>query len=152
VTPVQQTQTPAETTPADTTPAGTTAANTTAANAATAMVNRFDPADAALLPDGDRELLARRRAVLGDIYPLFYARPVHVVRGAGARLWDADGTEYLDAYNNVPAVGHANPRVATAVHEQLTRMNTHTRYLQDGIVTFASDPEFEKITRSRCSG
>ncbi|MFS0729462.1 aminotransferase class III-fold pyridoxal phosphate-dependent enzyme [Curtobacterium sp. 1P10AnD] len=108
-----------------------------AANAAEAMVNRFDPADAVLLPDADQQLLARRRAVLGDIYPLFYARPVHVVRGEGARLWDADGTEYLDAYNNVPAVGHANPRVATAVHEQLTRMNTHTRYLQDGIVTFA---------------
>jgi 4-aminobutyrate aminotransferase-like enzyme len=124
---VQQTQTQVD----------TTTANATTANAATAMVNRFDPADAALLPDGDRDLLARRRAVLGDIYPLFYARPVHVVRGVGARLWDADGTEYLDAYNNVPAVGHANPRVATAVHEQLTRMNTHTRYLQDGIVTFA---------------
>jgi 4-aminobutyrate aminotransferase-like enzyme len=105
--------------------------------AATAMVNRFDPADAGLLPVADQQLLARRRAVLGDIYPLFYARPIHVVRGEGARLWDADGTEYLDAYNNVPAVGHANPRVAAAVHDQLTRMNTHTRYLQDGIVTFA---------------
>ncbi|WP_260852664.1 aspartate aminotransferase family protein [Curtobacterium pusillum] len=105
--------------------------------AATAMVNRFDPADAGLLPADDQALLARRREVLGDIYPLFYARPIHVVRGAGARLWDADGTEYLDAYNNVPAVGHANPRIATAVHEQLTRMNTHTRYLQDGIVAFA---------------
>lgn len=106
-------------------------------NAAAAMVNRFDPADAGGLSEADQQLLARRRAVLGDIYPLFYARPVHVVRGEGARLWDADGTEYLDAYNNVPAVGHANPRIATAVHEQLTRMNTHTRYLQDGIVTFA---------------
>lgn len=105
--------------------------------AASAMVNRFDPADAAALPEADRRLLARRREVLGDLYPLFYARPVHVVRGEGARLWDADGTEYLDAYNNVPAVGHANPRVAAAVHDQLTRMNTHTRYLQDGIVAFA---------------
>jgi 4-aminobutyrate aminotransferase-like enzyme len=110
---------------------------TAAPAAATAMVNRFDPADAGLLPEADQQLLTRRRGVLGDIYPLFYERPIHVVRGEGARLWDADGTEYLDAYNNVPAVGHANPRVAAAVSAQLSQMNTHTRYLQDGIVTFA---------------
>ncbi|WP_220131309.1 aspartate aminotransferase family protein [Streptomyces sp. PT12] len=101
------------------------------------MINRFDPGAAHTLSEADRTLLARRRATLGDIYPLFYDRPVHVVRGSGARLVDADGVEYLDAYNNVPAVGHANPRVADAVHAQLMRMNTHTRYLQDGVVEFA---------------
>ncbi|MGW7291886.1 aspartate aminotransferase family protein [Streptomyces xiamenensis] len=101
------------------------------------MINRFDPGAAHTLSAADRQLLARRRATLGDIYPLFYDKPVHVVRGSGAWLVDADGVEYLDAYNNVPAVGHANPRVAEAVHRQLTRMNTHTRYLQDGVVEFA---------------
>ncbi len=101
------------------------------------MINKFDPASADALSTADRALLARRRATLGDIYPLFYERPVHVVRGSGVRLLDADGVEYLDAYNNVPAVGHANPRVAEAVHRQLTRMNTHTRYLQDGVVDYA---------------
>ncbi|TCU43759.1 aminotransferase class III-fold pyridoxal phosphate-dependent enzyme [Curtobacterium sp. PhB146] len=123
--------------PAVPAPAASAVRTGSATNAAVAMVNRFDPADAASLPDGDQQLLARRREVLGDIYPLFYARPIHVVRGEGARLWDADGAEYLDAYNNVPAVGHANPRIATAVYQQLIRMNTHTRYLQDGIVEFA---------------
>lgn len=118
----------------DTPPVPATAEPTAAADA---MVNRFDPADAGLLPEADQQLLTRRRDVLGDIYPLFYERPVHVVRGEGARLWDADGTEYLDAYNNVPAVGHANPRIASAVFAQLSQMNTHTRYLQDGIVAFA---------------
>jgi 4-aminobutyrate aminotransferase-like enzyme len=121
----------------DTPPVPAPTGTADAADAASAMVNRFDPADAALLPEDDQQLLARRRDVLGDIYPLFYERPVHVVRGEGARLWDADGTEYLDAYNNVPAVGHANPRIARAVFQQLSEMNTHTRYLQDGIVTFA---------------
>lgn len=105
--------------------------------ASRAMVNRFDPSDAGALPEGDRELLARRRKTLGDIYPLFYERPVHVVRGEGVRLWDAEGVEYLDAYNNVPAVGHANPRVARNVFEQLSKVNTHTRYLHDGVVDFA---------------
>lgn len=101
------------------------------------MINKFDPAAAHGLSAADQALLARRRATLGDIYPLFYERPVHVVRGSGVRLIDADGVEYLDAYNNVPAVGHANPRIADAVHRQLTRMNTHTRYLQDGVVDYA---------------
>ncbi|MDQ1136247.1 4-aminobutyrate aminotransferase-like enzyme/Ser/Thr protein kinase RdoA (MazF antagonist) [Microbacterium sp. SORGH_AS 1204] len=110
---------------------------TTTTPAGEQMINRFDPARAAGLSEADQVLLARRRATLGDIYPLFYDKPVHVVRGSGARLIDADGIEYLDAYNNVPAVGHANPRVAEAVYRQLTRMNTHTRYLQDGVVDYA---------------
>lgn len=101
------------------------------------MINKFDPARASSLSPADQALLARRRATLGDIYPLFYDKPVHVVRGSGARLIDADGVEYLDAYNNVPAVGHANPRIAEAVYRQLTRMNTHTRYLQDAVVEYA---------------
>lgn len=106
--------------------------------AAAAMVNRFDPRRAADLLDApEQDLLARRRRVLGDIYPLFYDRPLHVVRASGTRLFDGQGREHLDAYNNVQAVGHSNPRVAEAVHRQLTLMNTHTRYLQDGIVTYA---------------
>jgi 4-aminobutyrate aminotransferase-like enzyme len=125
-TPTQTTETPAARTGTSTVDAGDSV-----------MVNKFDPSAADVLSVGDQALLARRRSALGDIYPLFYDRPVHVVRGSGVRLYDADGLEYLDAYNNVPAVGHANPRIADAVHEQLTRMNTHTRYLQDGIVDFA---------------
>lgn len=106
--------------------------------AAAAMINRFDPRHAAeVLDPTELRLLQRRRAALGDIYPLFYERPLHVVRGDGTRLFDGQGREYLDAYNNVQAVGHSNPRVAEAVHRQLTRMNTHTRYLQDGIVDYA---------------
>ncbi|MFJ5840422.1 aspartate aminotransferase family protein [Streptomyces shenzhenensis] len=109
-----------------------------AAPAGKAMVNRFDPdSSASGLSAADRQLLDRRRTVLGDIYPLFYDRPVHIVRGSGARLWDAEGNEYLDAYNNVPAVGHANPRVAEAVRRQLTQVNTHTRYLHGGVVEYA---------------
>jgi 4-aminobutyrate aminotransferase-like enzyme len=102
------------------------------------MVNGFDlRAGAGSLSTADADLLRRRRASLGDLYPLFYDHPIHVVRGSGARLFDADGREYLDAYNNVQAVGHSNPRVAEAVHRQLTTMNTHTRYLQDGVVDFS---------------
>ena len=82
------------------------------------------------------QLVARRQEVLGPSYRLFYRRPVHLVSGHGAHLVDADGADYLDVYNNVASVGHAHPRVAAAIAEQAATLNTHTRYLHDGIVGY----------------
>jgi acetylornithine/N-succinyldiaminopimelate aminotransferase len=47
--------------------------------------------------------------------------PVQFVRGSGAKLWDADGNEYLDflAGISVLNVGHCHPRVVAAVREQV---------------------------------
>jgi 4-aminobutyrate aminotransferase-like enzyme len=101
------------------------------------MVNGFDGGGAAGLPTPTRELIARRDAALGGAYRLFYAQPVEFVRGAGVYLYDPDGIAYLDAYNNVPSVGHSHPRVAEAVSRQLATLNTHTRYLTDGVVGYA---------------
>jgi 4-aminobutyrate aminotransferase-like enzyme len=56
------------------------------------------------------ELLARRRRLLGGNLRLSYRDPLHIVRGSMQYLWDADGRRYLDAYNNVPHVGHCHPR------------------------------------------
>ena len=46
--------------------------------------------------------------------------PVVFVRGEGARLWDAEGREYLDFLSGIAVarVGHAHPRVARAIAEQ----------------------------------
>ena len=84
-----------------------------------------------------RELIARREAALGGAYRLFYDQPVEFARGAGVYLYDPDGVAYLDAYNNVPSVGHSHPRVTEAVSRQLATLNTHTRYLTDGVVGYA---------------
>ena len=73
---------------------------------------------AACLPPTD-DLLERRRRVLGSaLAPLTYHRPLHLVRGSGTWMYDAEGRAYLDAYNNVPVVGHAHPRVAEAIGRQ----------------------------------
>ena len=104
------------------------------------MNNAFDPAsDAEALDPATRELVEARSERLGPAYRLFYSDPVHVVRGLGTRLWDADGNEYLDAYNNVVSVGHAHPRVAAAVAEQMGTLCTHTRYLHEGILRYAGE-------------
>jgi len=74
-------------------------------------------------------LIARRRAAMGPTYRLFYRDPVELVRGERVWLWDAAGRRYLDAYNNVPVVGHCHPRVVDALARQAGTLNTHTRYL-----------------------
>jgi 4-aminobutyrate aminotransferase-like enzyme len=82
-------------------------------------------------------LLERRYRVLGRNSPLFYDKPLHLVRGEGVWLYDADGRRYLDAYNNVPHVGHCHPRVVAALARQAATLNTHTRYLDENVVAYA---------------
>ena len=82
-------------------------------------------------------LLERRYRVLGRNSPLFYDRPLHLVRGEGVWVYDADGKRYLDAYNNVPHVGHCHPRVVEALSRQAATLNTHTRYLDENVVAYA---------------
>jgi 4-aminobutyrate aminotransferase-like enzyme len=68
---------------------------------------------------------------------LFYDDPVHLVRGQGVWVFDADGRKYLDCYNNVPHVGHCHPHVVEAIAKQAATLNTHTRYLHDSILSYA---------------
>jgi 4-aminobutyrate aminotransferase-like enzyme len=82
-------------------------------------------------------LVARREHVLGVGAPLFYQQPIHIVRGEGAFLFDADGKRYVDMYNNVPCVGHANPHVVESMHQQAATLNVHSRYLHEGVIDYA---------------
>lgn len=97
----------------------------------------FDPARVDELDPRTADLVRRRAIAMGPAYRLFYREPLEFVRGERAHLFDADGADYLDAYNNVPIVGHANPRVATAIAEQAARLNTHTRYLSEATIRYA---------------
>ncbi len=83
------------------------------------------------------DLLARRVSVLGPNMPTFYNIPLHLIRGEGVHVWDDTGKKYLDCYNNVPHVGHCHPKVVEAITKQAQMLNTHTRYLHEGIVTYA---------------
>ncbi|OGT82153.1 MAG: aminotransferase [Gammaproteobacteria bacterium RIFCSPLOWO2_02_FULL_61_13] len=85
---------------------------------------------------GIEDLIARRERLLGPGNPLFYENPVHLVRGEGVWVFDADGRRYLDCYNNVPHVGHCHPRVVEALARQAATLNTHTRYLHETILDY----------------
>lgn len=83
------------------------------------------------------ELLVRRERLLGTGITTFYRDPVHIVRGEGVWLYDADGRRFLDLYNNVPCVGHAHPHVVAAMRRQTETLNVHSRYLHEGILDYA---------------
>jgi 4-aminobutyrate aminotransferase-like enzyme len=86
----------------------------------------------------DPTLPGRRRAALGGaLSPLFYREPLQVVRAEGAWIHAADGRRYLDAYNNVPVVGHAHPAVVQAIARQAAVLNINSRYLHPNVVELA---------------
>ncbi len=102
----------------------------------TTMINAYVPGKGNLGP-ADAALVARRQAVLGPCYRLFYETPVHLVRGEGVWLYDKDGNAYLDTYNNVASVGHCHPHVVAATARQSAIFASHTRYLHDTVLEYA---------------
>jgi 4-aminobutyrate aminotransferase-like enzyme len=109
------------------------------------------------MSDSTKNLIARRERVFGVGAPLFYEQPLHIVRGEGVFLFDADGKRYVDMYNNVPCVGHANPHVVEAMREQAATLNVHSRYLHEGVIDYAErlvakhDASLERIVFA-CTG
>ncbi|HVA56275.1 MAG: aminotransferase class III-fold pyridoxal phosphate-dependent enzyme [Gemmatimonadaceae bacterium] len=83
------------------------------------------------------QTLAARRAHFGGNLSLAYRAPLKLVRGWKQYLFDDSGRQYVDAYNNVPHVGHAHPRVVRAAYDQMRVLNTNTRYLNDVVVEYA---------------
>jgi 4-aminobutyrate aminotransferase-like enzyme/aminoglycoside phosphotransferase (APT) family kinase protein len=94
-----------------------------------------------------RDLLDRRAHVLGKQLELTYAKPVHAVKATGVFLWEPDGSRLLDAYNNVPSVGHAHPEVAAAIARQAAEICSNTRYLHETVIAYA-----ERLTRTLPKG
>jgi 4-aminobutyrate aminotransferase-like enzyme len=83
------------------------------------------------------DALARRGRRIGGNVSIAYREPVRAVRGWRQYLFDDNGRRYLDAYNNVPHVGHAHPRVVQAAESQMRVLNTNTRYLNDRLTEYA---------------
>jgi len=88
-------------------------------------------------PRSRADLLAERAARLGPSLSLSYREPLHIVRGRGTRLYDADGQPFLDCVNNVAHVGHGHPRVVEAARRQMGILETNTRYLHESILEYA---------------
>ena len=88
-------------------------------------------------PPKDARRSPRVARAIGGNLSIAYREPVKVVRGWMQYLYDDEGRRYLDAYNNVPHVGHCHPRVVEAAATQMRVLNTNTRYLNDLLVEYA---------------
>ena len=67
---------------------------------------------------------------LFDVYSLFDVTPV---RAKGTRVWDDQGTEYLDLYGGhaVISVGHCHPKYAEAVTDQLGKLGFYSNSVRN---------------------
>ena len=84
-----------------------------------------------------QETLRVRKQKLGRNLSIGYRQHLKIVRGWQQYLFDETGQRYLDAYNNVPHVGHAHPHVVAAAERQMRILNTNTRYLHDYLNRYA---------------
>ncbi len=85
------------------------------------------------------QLIDYRKQHLGKSLSLQYEIPIKMVRGAGQYLIDQYGRKYLDTVNNVAHVGHEHPAVVKAGQEQMSLINTNSRYLHDNINALAKE-------------
>jgi ethanolamine-phosphate phospho-lyase len=76
-------------------------------------------------------LWERRKLVAAPGLSLSYQEPIHMSAALFQYMYDATGGTYLDAYNNIPHVGHTHPAVVEAAVKQMRQLNTNTRYLYD---------------------
>jgi 4-aminobutyrate aminotransferase-like enzyme len=100
-------------------------------------LNAFDPRASRRRDGSSRDAVDRRLRAFGADSVLFYQQPIEMVEASGVWMIGADGRRYLDAYNNVPSVGHSHPRVVEAISRQAARLNIHTRYLNDVVDHYA---------------
>lgn len=96
-------------------------------------MNAFDMSKA---DHNDNQLLQSRLKNAGALSVLFYQQPIEMISASGAWMKSADGSSYLDLYNNVPSVGHNHPVVIEAITRQLSRLNTNTRYLNQTVEAY----------------
>lgn len=101
-----------------------------------ALLNLPD-ARVAYRPLNEEQIRHERRAHFATNLKLSYREPLLFVRGWKHYLFDEWGRVHLDAYNNVPHVGHAHPRLVAVAADQLARLNSNTRYLHPAQVEFA---------------
>lgn len=101
-----------------------------------ALLN-IDDIKVAFKPFDKSTLLEKRNSNFTRNLSLSYDEPVLLLRGWRHHLFDEWGRPYLDAYNNVPHVGHAHPRIRDTATDQLARMNSNTRYLHPAPQVFA---------------
>ncbi len=88
-------------------------------------------------PQSTASIISQRHRSISPILSLSYEKPIYMKGAAFQYMYDAYGNAYLDAYNNIPHVGHLHPKVVTAGQRAMARLNTNTRYLYDDLNVYS---------------
>ncbi|MGB0424894.1 MAG: aminotransferase class III-fold pyridoxal phosphate-dependent enzyme, partial [Flavobacteriales bacterium] len=83
------------------------------------------------------QLVHAREKVIPKAMRLQFSSPVAMKRALFQYMYDVNGQQYLDAYNNIPHVGHQHPYVVAKAKEQLSTLNTNTRYPHELLNSYA---------------
>lgn len=81
--------------------------------------------------------LGERQKSISSILSLSYKKPIQMNRAAFQYMYDSHGNTFLDAYNNIPHVGHSHPKVVEAGQRQMAKLNTNTRYVYDLLAEYS---------------
>lgn len=103
--------------------------------------NQFIEASGFELDKVDRveEVLSKRKRVTSSNLSVSYKTPIYMESAAFQYMFDRYGHTYLDAYNNIPHVGHQHPLMVEAAQRQMGKLNTNTRYLYDSLYAYAEE-------------
>lgn len=85
-----------------------------------------------------KEYIKERHSVISPIFSLSYKKPIAFDSAAFQYMFDKSGNTFLDAYNNIPIVGHSHPKVTRAISKQIKKLNTNTRYIYDQLYDYGS--------------
>ena len=83
------------------------------------------------------KLISKRKKYLSSALSLSFDDPIHMTSAAFQYMYAANGDTYLDAYNNIPHVGHCHPEVTQAAARQINKLNTNTRYLYEALMGYS---------------
>jgi len=89
-------------------------------------------------PKSVKKYIKERHSIISPIFSLSYKKPIAFDSAAFQYMFDKYGNTFLDAYNNIPIVGHSHPRVSKAISYQIKKLNTNTRYIYDQLYDYGS--------------
>lgn len=70
-----------------------------------------------------------------NLFPVYPLYDVEIARGKGCKVWDSEGTEYLDLYGGhaVISIGHSHPHYIEKIQEQLAKIAFYSNSVKNSI-------------------
>ncbi len=88
-------------------------------------------------PKPIQDAINRRYQVVSPLLSISYDEAIYVDKAAFQYMYDKNGNTFLDAYNNIPHVGHSHPKVIETGQRQMAKLNTNTRYVYDILAEYS---------------